>query len=161
MAEVNQSPRRELCEWGCDSRNDGRRTAMHSTNYSNTFISVAEDCPAEAATIPPEKPDPTIARMQYEMIVAHPYRYTSDEVVFAVYAKKNDIDPGKIEPRRAAFFSKGQACLRSSPLAKRYGWGIHHDAESRVALHPRESEGYRRLSGDPELKQVRAMRSAR
>jgi hypothetical protein len=99
--------------------------------------------------------------MQYEMISAHPYRYTSDEVTFSVYAARNQVPPAELDARRATFFSKGQACLRSSPLAKRYGWGIHHDAESRVALCPRESDDYIRLSQDPALKQVKAMKSAR
>lgn len=134
---------------------------MHSTNYTNAFISVAEDCPAERGSIPPEKQEPTIARMQYEMISEHPYLYTSDEVVFAIYARKNRIEPVDLDARRAAFFSKGQACLRASPLGKRYGWGIHHDAESRVALFARESEAYQRLSHDTTLKQVKAMNSSR
>ena len=134
---------------------------MHSTNYRNTFIAVADDCPAETGSVPPEKPEPTVARMQYEMIAEHPYRYTSDEVAFALHARKHQVEPADLESRRAAYFAKGQPCLRSSPLGKRYGWGIHHDAESRVAIVPRESEDYRRLSRDPALKQVKAMRSAR
>jgi hypothetical protein len=28
---------------------------MHTTNYLNTFIEVAEDCPVKAAEIPPVK----------------------------------------------------------------------------------------------------------
>ncbi len=134
---------------------------MHSTNYSSAFISVADDCPATTGIVPPEKPEPTVARLQYEMISEHPYRYTSDEVVFAIHARKKGIPPADLDARRAAFFSRGQACLRASPLGKRYGWGIHHDPDSRVALYPRESEAYRRLSGDPALKQVKAMKSAR
>ena len=134
---------------------------MHSTNYTNAFISVADDCPAETGSVPPEKQDPTVARMQYEMISRNPYRYTSDEVIFAVYAVKSGIESADLEARRAAYFSKGQACLRASALGKRYGWGIHHDAESRVALYPRESEAYDRLSRDPALKQVKAMKGAR
>lgn len=134
---------------------------MHSTNYSNAFIGVADDCPAQTGCIPPAKQDPTIAQRQYQMIVDNPYRYTSDEVIFAIHATKNEIMPGELEARRAAFFSKAQACLRTSPLAKRYGWGIHHDASSRVALWPRESEGYLRLSQDPTLKQLRAMKNAK
>jgi hypothetical protein len=134
---------------------------MHTTNYSNAFISVADDCPADTGTVPPERVDPTIARMQYEMISENPYRYTSDEIIFAVHVAKNGIRPEEIEARRAAFFSRGQACLRASPLGKRYGWGIHHDAESRVALYSRDSDAYGRLARDPALQQVKAMKSAR
>ena len=134
---------------------------MHSTNYTNAFLSVADDCPAATGSVPPEKQDPTVARMQYDMISENPYRYSSDEIVFALHARKKGLAPAEMGAERAAYFSKGQACLRASPLGKRYGWGIHHDAESRVAIYPRESEEYQRLSQDPSLKQLRAMKSAR
>ena len=134
---------------------------MHSTNYTNTFITVADDCPTDVGSVPPEKQDPTIARMQYEMIRNHPYRYTSDEVVFAIYAAKNRIEAADIESQRAAFFSKGQPCLRSSPLGKRYGWGIHSNDASKIALYAHESEEYTQLSNDTTLKQLKAMKSAR
>lgn len=52
-----------------------------TANYRNTFISVAEDCPATMGEIPPARAVPTVAR--------------------------------------------------------RYGWGIHHDGDARVALFPR------------------------
>lgn len=134
---------------------------MHTTNYTNIFLRVADDCRAETGLVPPEKASPTIARMQYEMISRNPYRYTSDDVVFGVWAARSGIPPEELPARRAEFFSKGQPCLRSSPLGKQYGWGIHHDAESRVALYPRESEEYERFSNDPALKQVKAMKGGR
>jgi len=134
---------------------------MHSTNYVNTFIEIAEDCPVAAAEIPPLKGDnKSVANLQFEMIVEHPYRYTSDEVVFSVYALRNNID-SDLEAARAAFFSKGQACLRASPLAKRYGWGIHHNAEGKVAVYPAGSEEYQHFLEDNAVKKVRAMRSKR
>lgn len=134
---------------------------MHSTNYTDTFIAVAEDCKAGTGTVPPEKPEPTVARMQFEFIHAHPYSYTSDEVIFAVYAARNRITPEEFETRRAEFFSKGQACLRASPLPKTYGWGIHHNGEGKVALYASGSEEYERLRADASLKQLKAMRSSR
>lgn len=134
---------------------------MHSTNYTNTFIEVAEDCKAATGTVPPEKAEPTVARMQFELLQNNPYRYTSDEIVFTVYATRNQIAPEELEARRAEFFSKGQACLRASPLAKSYGWGLHHNGEAKVALYARGSEEYERLRADGSLKQLRAMRSSR
>lgn len=134
---------------------------MHFTNYSNTFIEVAEDCKAATGTIPPEKTEPTVARGQFELIHTNPYRFTSDEILFAVYAARNRIPPQELEARRAEFFAKGQACLRASPLAKNYGWGIHHDREEKVALYARGSEEYDQLKGDSSLKQRKAMRSSR
>jgi hypothetical protein len=134
---------------------------MHSTNYTDTFIEVAADCKAAVGTVPPEKAEPTVARMQFELIQNNPYRYTSDEIIFAVHAARNGIAPEELEARQAEFFSKGQACLRASPLAKTYGWGLHHDSEARVALYARGSEEYDRLRADGSLKQLKAMKSSR
>ncbi len=134
---------------------------MHSTNYYDTFIEVAEDCPVAAAEIPPLKGDnKSVANLQFEMIVEHPYRYTSDEVLFSIHALRSGISGG-METAREEYFSKGQACLRASPLAKRYGWGIHHNAEGKVAVYPAGSEEYQRFLEDNAVKKVRAMRSKR
>ena len=134
---------------------------MHSTNYTNTFIEVADDCKAAEGLPPPEKPAKTIAQMQFELIRDHPYHYTSDDVIFAIYALRNGVGEDEREYRRAEFFSKGQPCLRSSPLAKTYGWGIHYDAESKIAIYPRASEDYERLKSDSSLKHLKAMRSSK
>lgn len=133
---------------------------MKSTNYYNTFIQVAEDCPAERAEIPPLKSNKkTIARMQYEMIAEHPYRFTSDDIIFHIHAERKGLP--QTQNKREDFFSKGRACLRSSPLGKRYGWGIHHTEKGKVALCPLESDEYEQLANDPNLEQTRAMRSSR
>ncbi len=134
---------------------------MHSTNYTNAFIEVADDCKAEVGTVPPEKAEKTIAQMHFEMIFANPYRYTSDEVVFATYVAKNKVAKAEEESKRAEFFSKGQPCLRSSPLGKTYGWGIHYDSESKMAIYAQGSEAYARLKNDTTLKHLKAMKSAR
>lgn len=133
---------------------------MHTTNYTYTFIAVAEDCPVTAAEAPPQNGDSkTVANLQFEMVAASPYQYTSDEVVFGVFAQKNNIGPSQLAAAREQFFSKGQPCLRSSPLAKRYGWGVHHDADGKIALYGIDSPEYTRFLNDSSLKQVKAMRS--
>jgi hypothetical protein len=135
---------------------------MKTTNYYNTFIEVAEDCPAIAAEIPPLKGDEkTAANIQFEMVSNHPYKYTSDDVIFNVYAIKQNLANENPDKERERFFSKGQACFRSSPLAKRYGWGIHSNAEGKIALLAVESKEYKILSRDKLLKHVKAMRSKR
>jgi hypothetical protein len=134
---------------------------MHSTNYTSTFIEPAEDCKAVAGTQPPAKDEPTVAQLQYELISAHPYRYTSDEVIFEIHTRRNGIPAAKREAARQEFFSKGQPCMRSSPLAKTYGWGFHFDSDARVAIYGRESAEYKRLSTDTSLKKHKAMRSKR
>lgn len=134
---------------------------MKTTNYYNTFIAVAEDCPAALAEVPPKKQQPTVADLQFEMIASAPYRYTSDDVIFQVYAVKQEIPKQELKTAREQFFSKGQACLRSSPLSKRYGWGIHCNEEGKVALYAMESTEYQRFLNDKNLKQVKAMRTKR
>ena len=132
----------------------------HTTNYVDTFIEVAEDCPIDHATEPPVAEKPTIAAMHYRLIAEQPYARTSDDVIFETYALRNGIALDDAAARES-FFSKGQPCLRSSPLGKRYGWGLHHDAQGRVALVPRDSEQYTALAADPALAHTRAMRSRR
>lgn len=134
---------------------------MHTTNYSNTFIEVADDCRAEFGASPPEKQVPTIASLQYKRLLDQPYTYTSDELLFEIYALRNSIPEAEQAAKRAEFFAKGQACLRASPLAKTYGWGIHFDADARVAIYAKGSEDYERLRNDSTLTQLKAMRSAR
>ncbi|MEX0966292.1 MAG: DUF6157 family protein [Bacteroidia bacterium] len=135
---------------------------MKTTNYHNTFIKVAEDCPVTAAEVPPQKSDKkTIANLQFEMINDAPYQYTSDDVIFEIHAKRKGVSKAALASARQEFFSCGQACLRTSPLARRYGWGIHSDASGKVALYPLGSAEYNRFANDETLKQVMAMRSTR
>lgn len=135
---------------------------MHTTNYISTFIEVAEDCPAPVAEVPPSRGKAkSVANLQFDLISKAPYRYTSDDVIFQVHAIRNDIAEADLDPARGRLFSKGQACLRLSPLAKRYGWGIHNDTWGRVALIPVGSDEYQRLAANPETRHLKAMRSRR
>ncbi len=133
-----------------------------STNYYNTFIEVAEDCPVRVAEIPIRKGGrATVATIQFEMLSGNPYQYTSDDVLFHVFATKSGIACEDADKAREQFFSKGQPCFRASPLTKRYGWGVHSDAEGRIAIFAVESKEYARLAKDKNLKHLKAMRSSR
>lgn len=132
----------------------------HTTNYTSTFIEVSEDCPAEYGVEPPIAENLSIAALHYRLLSEEPYTRTSDDVLFETHALRKGIDPGDADAR-AEFFSKGQACLRASPLGKRYGWGTHHDEHGRVALFPRDSAEYAALAADPAIAHTRAMRSSR
>ena len=134
---------------------------VHTTNYKNTFIQVAEDCPAKSAEVPPQKEKKTLANLQYEMISDKPYQFTSDDVLFHCYAVKNDIPKSELKEAREIFFSKGQPCFRSSPLTKRYGFGVHSNEDEKIALYPMESKEYKAFSKNKTLKVVKAMRSKR
>jgi hypothetical protein len=134
---------------------------MKTTNYINTFIQVAEDCPIKSSEIPPVGKNLTAANIQFDMISQNPYKYTSDDVIFAVFASKNNIDKKKYDNEREQFFSKGQPCMRCSPLTKRYGWGIHNNDLGKIALFPLESPEYKKFSTDKKLAHVKAMRSSK
>ena len=124
----------------------------NSTNYINTFIEVAEDCPVTNAAIPPAKEPRTAAQIQYEMLAASPYLYTSDDVLYESNGNRRGMP-------REDFFAKSQPCFRASALGKKYGWGVHSDKDSKIAIYAVESDEYKRLISDGSIKHVRAMRS--
>lgn len=132
---------------------------MHTTNYSNTLILVSEDCDAPAGQVPGRAG--TVAALQYEMLKDAPYTMTSDDLVFEVHAHRTGIAEAGREAARAVFFSKGQPCLRASPLVKTYGWGVHHDDKQRVALVDTRSARYAELIEDDSVTKVNGMRSKR
>lgn len=138
------------------------KAKIHTTNYFDTFIEVAEDIKATSGVQPPSKGDKrTIAEMQYDLIAENPYKYTSDDVLFQVFADRNDLTKAEYKQAREQFFSKGQACFRCSPLTKTYGFGIHADSNGKVALFGMETGQYERFKTDPKIKKVKAMRTAK
>lgn len=135
---------------------------VYTTNYFDSFIEVAEDCPATLGVVPrPRGGQPTVASLQFDLLQNNPYRYTSDDLLFMVFAIRKDIPESEWGEQKSGFFSKGQACLRASPLTKTYGWGVHSNAMGKVAIYGMETEAYRRFQEDPALKKLKAMRSKR
>lgn len=133
----------------------------HTTNYFDTFIEVADDTNASSGTKPPSKNIKTVAEMQYVLLARSPYKYTSDDVLFRVYAERNDISKEEQKTAREQFFSKGQACFRASPLTKTYGFGVHNNSEGKIAIYGMETPEYEKLMKDAHIKKVKAMKSAR
>lgn len=134
----------------------------HTTNYETAFIAIADDCPASTGEVPLMKGDKkSIANIQFEILKKNPYKYTSDDVLFQVFAEKNDLTEAELTEARAAYFSKGQACFRASPLTKRYGWGVHHNEEGKIAIYGCESPEYEQLMNDGSIKIYKAMRSSK
>ncbi|MGN7786259.1 DUF6157 family protein [Niabella sp. 22666] len=135
---------------------------QHTTNYFDTLIEIAEDSPVETAEVPVSKKDvKTVAQLQYELVAKHPYKYTSDDVIFLVYAQRNDLTRAEYKAAREVFFSKGQPCMRASPLTKRYGFGVHADQNGKIALYGVETADYDRLLKDEGIKKVKAMRTSK
>lgn len=135
---------------------------MHSTNYFNTFIAAAPDGPDVAGAVPPLRSERSVAERMYRLIKDHPYEYTSDEVIFTVWADRNGVAQKDRAKARKVFFAKPQPCLRASDLCKRYGWGIHSDATGRVALTAVDTPKYRALARGADGVAIKiAMRTTR
>src|SRR6266567_6866420 len=151
-----------------DSRRKGPQRSLGSEklqqtmNYHDTLIEVADDCPATEAQVPHARgAEKTMAVVEYELLIKHPYTYNEEDIAFQVYAALHDIPKATRPTERKKFLSKGHPHLRVSPLAKRYGWGIHNDADGKVALVAVESPEYKRLVKDPRTTKVKAFRSTR
>jgi hypothetical protein len=134
-------------------------------NYTDTFITVAEDCPVTTSVIPGVKSEKKpVAVIQYEMLADHPYKYTQEDVLFETFARHKGIPAEELKARaahmREEFFSKPQPCLRTSPLAKKFGWGFHFDPKGKVALYAVHSIEYKKFSKQAG-KVLKALRSAR
>ena len=129
-------------------------------NYRNAFMAIAEDSGAMTGLIPAAKAQ-TLASLQYGLMTSLPYGYTQEDIFFEIPAIHQGILDAEKAQARTMFFLKVQPCLRTSPLGKRYGWGIHFRADGRMALYAVDSSEYAAYSNDPSLRQMRALRSSR
>ncbi len=95
------------------------------------------------------------------MIYDKPYQYTSDDVLFDVFAIRKEFAQDGLNEQRKHYFSKGQPCFRASPLTKRYGWGVHNNEEGKMAMYGADSPNYKKLVADDSVEKVKALKSKR
>ncbi|MBC6310363.1 hypothetical protein HCJ66_12510 [Listeria sp. FSL L7-1582] len=133
-----------------------------NVNYYDTFILVAEDSKADHGEFPSVKrPKKTIGEIQFELLNGNDYKYTQEEVLFETHMLHKNIPETAREAEKEAFWGKSQACMRTSPLGKRYGWGLHFNQDGYVKLVAVESPEYRELANREDLNVTRAMKSKR
>ena len=134
-------------------------------NYFRSLIAVADDCPVKHSVVPLDRGGkPTVAGLQYAMLADSPYVYTQPDVLFQSWLKRQELPElgeDEVQKLRSDFFAKPQACLRASPLPKKYGWGLLFDEHGKIALCPMESAQYKELVRGDRVKVVKAMRSSR
>ena len=135
-------------------------------NPVNQFIEIAPDCPARTAIVPEGKGGKkSIAAIEYQLLSSKPYGYTLEELKFATHVQHKQILPAELKAHRKQlwdeYFAKPCACMRASPLTKKYGWGAHYDANGKIAIYAVESREYRRFVKDKNIKKYAAMRSKR
>lgn len=111
------------------------------------LIQIAEDSPTNSCT-KPEKAG-TVEYIKFNLLVENPYKFTEREFFEEVHYKIRGKKHLKIETYS----------LKRVGLAKRYGWGIHIDACSRIALVPCNSEKYLALLNDPCVKKSKCYRN--
>lgn len=118
--------------------------------YTDTFIQIAPDSTTTQGIVPENKrAKKTIHLIQYELLTEKPYHYTHQDLIFAVYVKRQDITEDELAENRDAIwadlFKKEHPCMRASALTKKYGWGAHYDEQGKIALYPMESDKYQSL----------------
>ena len=132
---------------------------VHSTNYTNVLITPSEDCKAAFSMFPAKAG--TIGAMQFDMLHAAPYTMTGDDLLIAVLATRKEIPKEDWADLRAEVFSKGQPCMRLSPLVKTMGWALHHDADSKIAVIDVGTKAYSALMADDSVQKISGMRNKR
>ncbi|MGH7911694.1 MAG: DUF6157 family protein [Candidatus Dormibacteraceae bacterium] len=121
---------------------------MEAVDYADTFITVAPDSTARTGTGPPGE---TVAALTYRMIAEQPYRWRSSDVIFTVWATRHPVAPAARNQAWGEFYSKPRACLRSSDLGKKWGWGVHADRDGRVMVYAVGSAEYEHLASGSDL----------
>lgn len=130
--------------------------------FLNTFIRIAADCPESAGIEPPvrggKKP---VHLIHLELLRDRPYHFNHEQLLVEGELRR---EPNSGETRKeiqARLRAKPLPCLRTSQLAKRYGWGLHFDADGKIAAYPAGSADYKKMAADRDIDQVPAMRSKR
>jgi len=135
-------------------------------NPINQFIEIAPDSPTKTAIVPQDKAEKrSIAAIEYELLSTRPYGLTLEDLKFETYVRQKQIPPAELKMHRKQlweeYFAKPYACMRASPLTKKYGWGAHYDEQGKIAIYAVGSKEYLRLLADKSVNKFFAMRSKR
>jgi hypothetical protein len=135
-------------------------------SYSQTFITIAPDCPVDKAEIPLPKKDFVPSHLiQYQLLTQNPYQFNHEDLIFEVFVRQKEIPQHLLDTEgqkiREELFCRRHPCLRASALTKRYGFGAHYNDEGKIALYPVESEDYKAFLDNETVKKIPAMRTKR
>lgn len=92
------------------------------------------------------------------LIAKHSYKYTSDDILFQIYAFRNDLSNTEYKQAREEFFSKGQPCFCTSPLTKAYGFGVHNNNSGKIAIYGMVTPEYQKYLLDTKTRKLKAMK---
>jgi hypothetical protein len=128
-------------------------------SYTNAFITLAPDCPIAAGQVP--RQPMSIAGLEHALLLAHPYRYTSADLIVEVQRRHKHVRDSDLPAFRAWLFAKSQPCMRLSMLPKRWGWGVHFDELGHMAIYGAETSDYRHFAKRSDLRIMPARLSRR
>ncbi len=130
-------------------------------SHADTFIPVADDCPATTALPPPAgRAVPSRALLEFELLQGAPCSLDHDALNHEIHCRQRAA-VGDAPLARDKFLAKGHPCLRASSLTRRYGWGAHYDTQGKIAIFPMESSAYSALANDNPTRKLKAMRNKR
>lgn len=127
---------------------------MYSTNYYNTLIQVPSTCTLTSGVIPTQN---QIAQLQFDLLYHNPYEFVSDDLLYLVYAKLNDIFEEDFEHKKRSFFSQPIDCMLQSPLVHNFGWGIHHNKFGLMSIFGKDSIEYHSLCQDQSMNKLQPL----
>lgn len=114
----------------------------------------------DRGVVPRSERDPTPARVVlYDLVSRNPYKFTPEDLTFELHVRKPGPGRAEVHRRRAELWAglsaRSHPCLRACVPAKRFGWGLHVNADGKVALYGRESAEYHQFTepgpGQPTL----------
>lgn len=129
-------------------------------NYYDTLILVSDDCPVHESKVPESnQKKQTMAEIEYRLLNENPVFYTQDNLQFEVHMKHKNISESQREKEKTCFLGKSRACMRSSALPKRFGWGIYFNSNGKAELVPVESQRYQDLQKQDDIIKLKALKS--
>lgn len=128
-------------------------------SYTDAFITLAPDCPVAVGQVP--RQPMSIAGLEHAVLLAHPYRYTASDLILEVQRRHKQVRDADLPAFRAYLFAKSHPCMRLSMLPKRWGWGVHYDEQSRMAIYGAETSNYCHFAMRSDLRVMPARPSRR
>ena len=75
-------------------------------SYTETFVSIADDCPAKAGECPPAKSEKlSKAALEYQLLSSQPYVWTHETLNYAVHRRQKE-QTGDAPLTEELFFSE-------------------------------------------------------
>lgn len=129
-------------------------STQYTTNCFDTFIEMAEDCPAAAAQTPPVKESVSAPQVEYEILIGGPWQCAPDDGPCESGGGCRETGRGDFSPKDELGFSAPAAAC---------GRGVRGGEEGKTEIYTVESvapDGYQKLGGGDTPEAPKAARSS-